>query len=304
MLSTINCDSTGKVASAFFRPWLGRKKEIYRQDDLYRRLRDDLQGADLKEKIELLWREFESFAPKPFLRNAQIDFHQRWWEMYLTVGLLHLSNVSGFKVETSKKDKGPDVKITYADGKCIWIEAVAPEPGDKENNSSKENDSVPELELNKVEDFPEKQLLLRLTQALMSKNAKINKYLGNKIINQRDPCIIALSSCGLNQFGSLLGSLCPAPLKVLAGCGNIVLSKNKPRYFSKRQPIEKIKSKKTVPVCLFEDPTFDSISAVLYSSPDPINAPPNPESTFQIILNSCAKVPLPDFFFNNIETWY
>jgi len=64
MSSTINFDSTAEVASAFFRPWLGRKKEIYRQDDLYRRLRDDPQGADFKEKIELLWREFEPFAPK------------------------------------------------------------------------------------------------------------------------------------------------------------------------------------------------------------------------------------------------
>ena len=257
-----------------------------------------LAKQSYKKKIEILWREYEPFAPNNFLKEAQKNFHQRWWEMYLTVGLLRLSNTSGFEVGTSKFDKGPDVKITYADGKCIWIEAVAPETGDRGKI-----DSVPEPKINTIEDFPERELLLRFTNALTAKREKFEKYLLDKIICQGDPCIVALSSCNLDLYASLLGSQYPAPLKVLAGCGNMVLSKNKPSYFSKRQPIEKA-SKETVPICLFEDPTFDSISAVLYSSSDPLNAPSYPESTFQMILNPRAKVPLPDRFFTNIDTWY
>jgi hypothetical protein len=268
-------------------------------------LRDDPKGGDLKEKIELLWREFESFAPKHFLQNAQIDFYQRWWEMYLTVGLLHLFSDSGFKVVTSKRDKGPDVKITNADGKCIWIEAVAPGPGNRDNPNSVPELPEPGLDEAIVIDLPENECLLRLAQALTSKNDGIKQYLEKEIIDQEDPCVIALSSCRLNQFGSQLDSPCPAPLKILAGCGNMVLNKNEPPYLSKRQPIGKISRKTapvTIPVRLFEDPTFDSISAVLYSSPDPLNAPSDPESTFQKYLNSRAKVPLPSFFYNKIKT--
>lgn len=294
------------VTSNFFVQWLDAEEKINFQNDLYRRLRDDPEGADSKEKIELLWKEwkkYEPLIPENFLKEAQKHFHQRWWEMYLTVGLLHLFSIPGFKVETSKKDKGPDVKITYADGKCIWIEAVAPEPGDKRKKDSVPELPEPELDEAVVMDLPEKECLLRLAQALTSKNNKIKIYLEDEIIAQGDPCVIALSSCGLNQFGSQLDSPCPAFLKILAGCGNMVLSKNKPPCFSKRQPIEK-ESKETVPVCLFEDPNFDSISAVLYSSQDPLNAPSEPKSTFKITLNPRAKVPLPDFFSTNIETWY
>jgi hypothetical protein len=296
MSLNLNYNRKGKVTSTFFRSWLGREKKIYLQDDLYRRLRDDPQGADLKEKIELLWREFESFAPKPFLRNAQIDFHQRWREMYLTVGLHHLSNSSGFKVETSKHDEGPDVKIAFADRNSIWVEAVAPDPGNG-------TDCVPEHPEDCVFDVPHDECMLRLAQALIMKREKFEEYQSKNSVSHGDHCIIALSSCALNQFGHLLDFPCPAPLKLLSGADKLVLRKNGPSYVSKRRMIKKI-SGCSVPACLVEDHLFDIISAIIYSSEDPLNAPSDPESTFQLFLNPRAKAPLPKFLFNNIETWY
>jgi hypothetical protein len=295
MSSTINCGGKGKIASAFFRPWLGRKKEIYLQDDLYRRLRDDSQGADLKEKIELLWREFEPFAPKTFLQEAQINFHQRWWEMYLTVCLHHLSNSSGFKVETSKHDEGPDVKITFTDRNCIWVEAVAPNPGNG-------TDCVSEHPEDCVFDVPHDECMLRLSQGLKMKQEKFYEYQSKNFASHGDPLIIALSSCALNQFGHLLNFPCPAPLRVLSGAKDLVLRKNKPSYVSKRQTIKKT-SGCSVPACLFDNSSFDIISAIIYSFEDPLNAPNDPESTFQLFLNPRATVPLPKFLFNDIETW-
>jgi hypothetical protein len=109
------------VASNFFLPCEEQKNE----DKLYRDLRDETLRKDDKMKIEMLWKEYERLAPSNFLKRIQTDFHQYWWEMYLTVGMLHLSNVSGFEVETSKRNQGPDAKTTYVDGECIWIEAVA-----------------------------------------------------------------------------------------------------------------------------------------------------------------------------------
>lgn len=295
MSSTINYGGNGKIASAFFRPWIRRQKEVYLQDDLYRRLRDDPQGADLKEKIELLWREFESFAPKSFLKDAQIDFHQRWWEMYLTVGLHHISTSSGFKVETSKLDKGPDVKIALKDGNVIWVEAVAPNPG-------KGADCVPEHSEDCVFDVPHDECMLRLAQGLKMKQEKFEEYQSKNFVRHEDHSIIALSSCALNQFGHLLNFPCPAPLRVLSGAKDLVLRKNKPSYVSKRQTIKKT-SGCSVPTCLFDDSSFDIISAIIYSFEDPLNAPQDPESTFQLFLNPRATVPLPKFLFNNIETW-
>ena len=369
------------MASNFFQPSKKQKNE----DKLYRDLRDEPLRKDDKMKIEMLWKEYEPLAPKNFLKRVQTDFHQYWWEMYLTVGLLHLSNVSGFKVGTSKQNQGPDAKITYVDGECIWIEAVAPKKGDKEkyvfswtkipgtddkrlkeflgkkyhidwvyaagiaksedgktisifkedtalsltlNNEDSEvilkidnietdkfitkkkngelniykekKDSVPESKINKVDDFPESEMLLRCTNDLGNKKGQIKKYIESGIIKKEDPFIIALSLCDLDIYGSLLAT----PLKFLAGCGNMVLSKNRPPYFLKRQSIEKKESGSIVQVCVFEDPDFDSVSAVLYSSSSLLDAPPNPESTFQLFLNPRAEVPLPERFCVCIDTWH
>lgn len=282
-----------KNESLFFVPWLGARQE---EDDLYRRLRDDSWYADNKKHIECLWKEFESLAPKTFLREAQIYFHQRWWEMYLTVGMLHLSGSSGFKVETSKHDKGPDIRIILSDETRIGIEAVAPNPGSG-------NDRVPEHELDGVFDVPHDECLLRLAQGINEKKMKFQEYVEKNVLNREDPCVIAISSCALNQFGYLLDFPCPAPLSVLAGAYQMVLSTRKPPYVSKRQEVKKI-SGYSVPVCVFEESSFDIISAILYSSEDPLNAPSNPESTFKIFLNPNAKNPLPEHFLNDIETWH
>lgn len=282
-----------KNKSLFFVPWLGARQE---EDDLYRCLRDDPKGADFREHIEGLWKEYEFLATKAFLREVQINFHQRWWEMYLTVGMLHLSGSSGFKVETSKHDKGPDIKITLSDETRIWIEAVAPNPGSG-------NDRVPEHELDGVFDVPRDECLLRLAQGINEKKMKFQEYKEKNILNREDLCMIAISSCALNQFGHLLDFPCPAPLSVLAGAHQMVLSTRKPPRISKRQEVKKI-SGKSVPVCLFEESSADIISAILYSSEDPLNAPITPESTFKIFLNPNAEIPLPECFLNNIETWH
>jgi len=284
------------MSSDFFLPNEGGEREIDYQHDLYRSLNNDLCRAANKKKIEMLWREYEPLAWKNFLREAQRDFHQHWWEMYLTVGLLHLSKASGFKVGTSESNKGADVNITCSDGKCIQIEAIAPTPGDRGKP-----DSVPESKFG-VENFPENELLLRLTSGLKEKRDKFKDYLDKETIKGKDACIIALSTCDLDIYGSLLSATAPAPLKVLAGIGYPVLGMNKLLSFSKRQPIEKV-SKNTVPVSLFEDTDYDLISAVLYSSSDPLNAPLLPESTFQIFLNPLARVPLPYCFYTYIDAW-
>jgi len=84
----------------------------------------------------------------------------------------------------------------------------------------------------------------------------------------------------------------------------MVLSKNKPPFVSKRQGIVKA-SGNSVSTCLLDDSSFDIISAFIYSSEDPLNAPIDAESTFKIFLNPNARNPLPKSFLKDIkiETW-
>jgi hypothetical protein len=92
-----NADPLQERESSFFVPDLNARAKM---NDLYTRLRDNPKDADLKDKIKKIWNEYKLIAPNNFLKNAQRDFHQHWWEMYLSVGLLHLSKISSFGVET------------------------------------------------------------------------------------------------------------------------------------------------------------------------------------------------------------
>jgi len=242
----------------------------------YRDIRDNPNGLRYKEIIENLWKEYEPYSKKDFLKKAQIEFPQRWWEMYLTVGLLNLK----FSIEKSNKDEGPDIKVVLKDGRVIWIEAVAP-------NIGTGVDHLPNMVIG-VADPPENEFKLRLAQSLNEKKNKFDKYLLKGIINNNDYNIIALSSCSLNQFGRLINAWIHPMLNVLGGCGD---------------PVIKKASGADVSVSLFEKKDFEFISGVLYSFNDIINAPSNPESTFLLYLNPQAKNPLPHNFYGNIETW-
>lgn len=267
------------------------RKKSDNESQLYRDLRDNPKAADIKSKIENLWEKYEPYAHKSFLKKIQIEFYQRWWEMYLFVGLDNIK----CNLNYDKSDKGPDFFIPCKNNK-IWIEAVAPKIGDK-------SDKVPEFKF-EASDLPKDKCLLRLSQKLNDKRDIFEKHILRETIGIKDICVIALSSCNLNQFGTLLDFPQPAPLSVLAGAGVLCLSK-KPQncYTVKTKSIYK-NSGAQVDMCLFDEEKFSIISAVLYSSVDPLNAPNDPESTFQIFLNPNAKNPLPAEYKMNIETWY
>ena len=191
------------------------------EHELYVRLRDsfDTHAVERWKFIHGLWSEYEPYAPKGFSKKLQIEFHQRWWEMYLTVGLLRL----GFAAKQNKKDAGPDV-IFDMDELQVVIEAVAPRVG-------RGNDRVPDPIHEGVADLPECECLLRLTNALNEKKSKIQENFDTGVI-LRDSCtIIALSSTDLNQFGTFLDAVHPAPLSILAGAGPLAISLNEDLVF-------------------------------------------------------------------------
>lgn len=254
------------------------------EHELYTRLRDlsDAHTVERRKFIQDLWSEYEPYAPKGFPKKLQIEFHQRWWEMYLTVGLLRL----GFAPKQNKKDEGPDV-IFDVDERQVVIEAVAPRGG-------RGTDRVPDPIHEGVADLPERECLLRLTNALNEKRCKIQEYFDTGVILWDSCTIIALSSTDLNQFGTLLDTVHPTPLSILAGAGPLAirLNDNKPLYHSKRSFLYK-HSGSDVNAALFQDPEFSIISGVIYSSVDLWNAPLQPEDTMSLFVNPSARVKMP-----------
>lgn len=260
---------------------------------LYGQIRDDLRRHKSKTQIESFWGKYRKHKSRNFLREAQVNFYQRWWEMFLAVGLLNLN----FDIKTDKDDKGPDIKVILPSNKVVWIEAVAP-------NIGRTDDSVPPI-MDVFSSLPEREFLLRLNVALCDKLDVFKGYLNKGVIKEDDYCIIALSSCALAQYGDLMDFPVSAPLKVLAGCGQLVLSKNG-NYVGRRNHIQTSSPgrEREVDTCLFDREDFSIISAVLYSHTDILNSPNNPESSFQLSLNPLKVNPDVKSAFGNMEIWF
>lgn len=136
---------------------------------------------DTKQWLEDLWSQYQEYADRNFLKEARESyFSQRMWEMYLACVLLE----KGIPL-VPKKERGPDIQIEK-DGKSVWIEAVVPRSGEG-------RDAVPELVYDVVSDYPEEQILLRVTNSLYEKLKAYKKWQKNNIVKSDDNCIIAIN---------------------------------------------------------------------------------------------------------------
>ena len=264
--------------------------QVIGESETYARIRDRPEDWPIKSQIEGFWQIYKSYAPRNFKKEVQRNFHQRWREMFLSVGMINL----GFNIITSRKDKGPDLRIQNISDQNIWIEAIAPRSGSKDH-------VIPDMRSG-IHDLPESEFLLRLTSAVDSKKSKFVDYLSKGVIKEDDVCIIALSACDLKQYGSLMNTPIPALLKILAGGGSLTLTKDR-SYIAPRENIIK-NSGADIEVRLFEDPSFDLIAAILYSVSDPLNSPDKPEDTFQLFINPLAKSDVSRINFHGIDLWF
>ncbi|MFK7802641.1 MAG: hypothetical protein AB8G95_13485 [Anaerolineae bacterium] len=263
------------------------------EDQLYKDIRDHPKALDIKKQIHQFWKRYHFYAPNDFQKNAQIAFYQRWWEMYCGLGLNNLN----LSIKTSKRDEGPDFCVATKNTSNIWIEAVAPNPGITA-------DKVPKQKFNKVTEVPKDQFRLRLAQALQDKKDKFHKYHRQSIVESSDICIIAISACALNQYGSTMEFPAPAILSVAAGAGNLALSLNRDDdSFIELQTEIRKNSGGLVTTNAFSLPEFKIISGILYSNVDPVNAPAKPEKTFQLFLNPNANNNIEKHYFDRIEIW-
>ncbi len=135
----------------------------------------------VRAQCEDLWCDFSEHADRHFRQEFAKNFHQRWFEMYLTVSLIR----AGLVVECLKP--GPDILVT-ADGRRIWIEAVCLTGGE----AGKPN-SVPELKFGTVQNVPIEQYVMRIRNSLNEKANKFRKYIADGIVHRYDYTVIAIN---------------------------------------------------------------------------------------------------------------
>lgn len=262
------------------------------EDELYARIRDHVRGEPHRQRLEQMWSDYRVYAPRGFRKKFQFEFHQRWWEMYLTLGLHRL----GFPISTSSGDDRPDLLLKFGNTK-VWIEAVAP-------TSGKKSDAVPQPVVNGVKDLPMRECLLRFTQAITAKRDAFTCYIQRGIISDADCLVVALSACGLNQFGTLLEWPQPVMLRVLAGAGDLAIPlSGQATAYSKRKNATFRDSGSPVDLALFYSTEFSQVAGVLYSKQDPLNAPAAPEESFEFFLNPKGRAEVPRAITERLATW-
>ena len=144
-------------------------------DEKYLHVRDDPRFHKQKIILESLWHMFCPFADPNFKSELAIQFHPRFWEMYLACTFIEI----GFDLVPRKSAYGPDIQINLED-RSLWIEATAPGAGigdDAVPGYSRLEDSIEFIRV------PEEQMILRLTNSFYKKCQRYAEYVSNGCCN-------------------------------------------------------------------------------------------------------------------------
>jgi type I restriction enzyme S subunit len=241
-----------------------------------------------KSKLDILWEKFKPYADTHFLSEIKKHFHQRTWEMYVACIFLK----KGFQIESS--DNRPDIKIVLGN-QIIWIECVACDVGIGK-------DAVPPLKYDSslLQDYPEKQLLLRMTNSLDAKLKKYKEYLEKKIVGKEDIFIIAINRAGIDHCDPGI----PLIFKAVFGIEHLNIpihplngaKSEKGSFWSIRDDIVK-QNDENISVKFFEKQEHSGISAIIYSNTNILNHPNNIGSECILTHNPIAKNILDDKIF-------
>ena len=226
---------------------------------------DDENSQEAKAHCEDLWHDFSEHADTNFLDEFPARFHQRWFEMYLTVSLIRM----GLPVKCPKP--GPDIFLSI-DGRRIWVEAVCATDG-----QAGKPDSVPPTEYVKVQEVPIKQYVTRIRNSLDEKERRFRKYINDKTVECGDLQVIAVNS---GEVSSLFGNLDVCMMRSLYGIGDMFVNFNKTTgKFGKTSHQSILTIAKTsgaeIGVQPFVDGSMKHVSSALASCANAFNVPSN-----------------------------
>jgi len=153
----------------------------------------DSTGGQIRQGLEKLWRRFELYADKEFIKEFGRHVEERFSEMYLGVRLLDCRKAlrKRDRLAKAERDAGPDFCIQKGRRK-IWVEVIAPSSGDETNL-----DKVPNLFASGADSDARRKIELRIAGALKTKADKFARYREKGIIGPNDSCIVAI---GASQF--------------------------------------------------------------------------------------------------------
>ncbi len=226
-----------------------------------------LVSSALKERkdfFDSLYEVYKPYSDKGFLRDAQIQFHQRSWEMYL--GAMMLRNKKKLFVPSKKDNTVGTADIRIDTDKTIHIECVATNHGDG-------NDKVPELIPDPitniiVRDVPSEKILIRIANSLDKKFKQYEERLQKGIVSSNEPYVIAISVGKLNYPEDM-----PRVIQATLAVGHIQL-KMIENGIRLEKPIQSRKFRHTIfkdngePVDMqfFLKPEHSGISAIIFTN--------------------------------------
>jgi hypothetical protein len=152
------------------------------------------EEQEMREQLSRLWSIYEPYADAAFRQGFARDPNARFWEMYLGCRLIE-GGKNLLPAADRPRDGGqPDICVLDGERR-IWIEAIAPEPGDGEDAV---RGPQPINEGGGFGLMPVRQAQLRMTSALWKKKQAIDRYMQEGIIGLDDVRLIAI---GAGSFG-------------------------------------------------------------------------------------------------------
>jgi hypothetical protein len=238
--------------------------------------------------IDGYWCKFAPYADSNFKQEIARGFDSRFWEMYVACTILD----EGIPISKPNSKGGPDFRIVTDKG-TIFIEAVAPKPGD-----SDKPDSVPKRKMNTLEGLPEDEILLRYCSAIQTKYDSYKRYLECGVVGSKDAYVIAVNGCKIEQ--AFIEFHVPRILKAVLPIGDMQLTiepitKSVIDQRHKYKPAIKKQSGSEVKTDLFLNPEYSGVSGIIYSWVNYANSDPNKDHWF-FIHNPLANNQIPTGF--------
>jgi hypothetical protein len=264
-------------------------------------------GGRIRIGLEKLWQRIEPYADKEFIREFGRHVEERFWEMYLGVRLLDGRKAlrKRKRLPKSERDEGPDYCIQKG-RRRIWIEVIAPSPGDEDNT-----DKVPDLFASGAQENPRRQIELRIASALKTKADKFVRYREKGLIDENDSCIVAISA---SQFAlEAAGGGLPHAVTTVYPFGEEVISIDPEtsefaelghKYSGEIKRAEKEGEKpKVVPRTAFQNEYFAGIDGLIWSRRSAGNFLGNTDDLV-FVHNQLAKRPLPKRWLDWAEEYF
>lgn len=224
--------------------------------------------AEIKAGLEALWVKYEPYADTNFLKAFSEKPEDRFWEMYLAVVLLKARKNLRKRAKLTKasRNKGPDI-CTPKRRRKIWVEAIAPDPGDDVKNLDKVPDLFP-ASADGNREAPRREIELRITSSLFKKMEYFQSLKEEGVVGETDSCVIAITA---GKFAlQAAGFRLPYPVTAVYPFGaehNIVDPKalaivDRKYDFS---PDIKRTDKAAIPRTAFQNELFAGISGLIWS---------------------------------------